>query len=159
MPIITHSIENQNETARRLIQSGEGKNISKPKNLHDHTITLGFGYTFIRKDSRGMWFVPRDLPIDLASIGILLTQKQRDNLAEFVLVQNDCNLTQADTLLSQFAAGWTAAPISNEQAEVLFSVELNRASDAIHNRFRTILGDADGDVLFASLENTREKAQ
>jgi hypothetical protein len=39
MSIVMHSIDNQNEVARRLIQSGEGPNQSKAKNLDDKTIT------------------------------------------------------------------------------------------------------------------------
>lgn len=35
MSIVTHSIDNQNEGARRLIQSGEGPNQLEAKNLHD----------------------------------------------------------------------------------------------------------------------------
>jgi len=157
MSIVMHSIDNQNEVARRLIQSGEGPNQSKAKNLHDKTITLGFGYTFIR-NTGGHWFVQGTLKADLASIGITLTNKQRADLQQIADIQNNGELTRADALATQFEAAWTAPPISNEQAETLFGTELGRANDAIHNRFRTILGDADGDVLFASLENTREKA-
>jgi len=157
MSIVMHSIDNQNEVARRLIQSGEGPNQSKAKNLHDKTITLGFGYTFIRNVGK-RWVVLDTLNSDLASIGITLTDKQRTDLQNIARAQNDGELNRADTLATQFEAAWTAPPISDEQAETLIGTELARAEDAIQRQFRTILGDSDGDVLFASLDNTREKA-
>ena len=157
MSIVTHSIGNQNEVARRLIQSGEGPNQSKPKNLHDKTITLGFGYTFIRNVGR-RWVVLDTLEVDLASIGITLTDRQRTDLQTIARAQNDGEFSRADTLATQFSAAWTAPPISDEQAEALFSTELGRAGDAIRRQFRSYLGDSQGDALFTSLQNTRELA-
>jgi len=109
MSIVMHSIGNQNEVARRLIRSGEGANQSKPKNLHDKTITLGFGYTFIRNVGR-RWVVLDTLEVDLASIGITLTDRQRTDLQAIARAQNDGEFSRADTLATQFAAAWTAPP-------------------------------------------------
>jgi hypothetical protein len=91
MSIVTHSIGNLNEVARRLIRSGEGPNQSKAKNLDDKTITLGFGYTFIRNVGK-RWVVLDTLNSDLASIGITLTDKQRTDLQNIARAQNDGEL-------------------------------------------------------------------
>ena len=47
MTIVVHTIANQDAIAHRLIQSGEGRNLTTPDNVGDHTVTLGFGFTLI----------------------------------------------------------------------------------------------------------------
>lgn len=123
MSIISHVIENQDAVARRLIQSGEGHNLVRPTNVGDHTITLGYGYTFIRKGGGG-WNVIDALIGDLADIGISLSQAQETQLDNIAAALSDSNYPLADQLIVQFQSAWTASDITEAQAETLFSKTL-----------------------------------
>ena len=160
MTIATHVIANQDALARRLIQSGEGTNLSTPTNVGDHTVTLGFGFTFIRRGTNNAWNVLDSLTADLATIGITLTTAQGLQLSAIARALTAGNTGQADQLITQFRAptNWTTPPITDSQAETLFSTELVRAKDAIKSGFRTYLGNANGDALYAAVQNTREMA-
>lgn len=48
-------ISNFDEIVKKMIFNSEGDSIRQPSIIrgNDHTITYGYGYTFIRKDSKG----------------------------------------------------------------------------------------------------------
>ncbi|UQG64865.1 calcium-binding protein [Marinobacter sp. M2C] len=158
MTIVIHTIANQDAVARRLIQGSEGSNLALPTNVGDHTVTLGFGFTFLRKGADGAWSVLGSLAQDLASVSIALTDGQDRQLVGIRNALNSPNTTLADTLITQFRTGWTAAPITDSEAETLFGAELQRAKDAVKERFGTHLQQSNGDALYAALDNTREMA-
>lgn len=111
------SIKNRDAVARRLIQSGEGHNLAIPADVGDHTITYGYGYTFLRRGGSGSWFIPDLLPPDLRSIGIELSGEQQDLLGKIKLGLNSSNPAIADQSIAEFIAKWRLPPISNDQAE------------------------------------------
>lgn len=160
MAIATHFISNLDAMARRMIQSGEGENLSTPSNVGDHTVTLGFGYTLIRKGALNQWSRFLDATVELATVGITLTQTLRDQLDAIAAALTANNTSLADQLITQFQAptNWTAAPLTNPQAETLFSAELARKKNEVQDQFRKVLGTANGDALYAALNNTREMA-
>jgi len=69
-------ISNFDEIVKKMILKSEGKNIEQPRNIvgGDHTVTYGYGYTFIRKNSQDVWSLYGDLDHDLLKIGITLTE-------------------------------------------------------------------------------------
>lgn len=159
MTIVVHTVANQDAVARRLIQGSEGSNLAIPTNVGDHTVTLGFGFTMIRRGIAGAWSVLRTLSQDLATVGIALTAAQNAQLEAIATALTAGNTAQADTLITQLRSGWTAAPITEAQAETLFGTELERAKSAVKAQFRSNLSTVeDGNSLYIALENTREMA-
>ncbi|NIM41638.1 MAG: hypothetical protein GTN84_11135 [Hydrogenophaga sp.] len=146
------------QLTRKLIHNGEGKSLSTPTNVGDHTVTLGFGYTFIRRRADSKWMVIDNLKSDMARVGIALTNTQLDQLSEIAQALSNGSTQLADAEIAKFAASWTAPPLSEAQAEKLYEIELQAKQDAIKNRFSRILGKRDGEALFATLTHTREMA-
>ena len=68
----------------RLIEAGEGPAYLRPSVItgNDHTITFGYGYTFVRSGSRYTHIVA-----DLATLGIVLSQPQLDLLTDIAIEQ------------------------------------------------------------------------
>ncbi|MCJ7784182.1 MAG: hypothetical protein MUP41_09620 [Desulfobacterales bacterium] len=72
--ITPHGISDFDKMVKKMVFDSEGKNITVPTNIDDHTVTYGYGYTFIRKNSQDVWSLYGDLDHDLLKIGITLTE-------------------------------------------------------------------------------------
>ena len=77
MAINTRDLANFDQFFQTIIKSVEGRFISTPENLNDGTITLGYGYTFVRNGRRYTTLGP-----DLSSIGITLTPQENNGLVQ-----------------------------------------------------------------------------
>jgi RTX calcium-binding nonapeptide repeat (4 copies) len=140
--------------ARRFIKGNEGV---KPNvyNPGDHVPTLGYGYAMVVRGAGNIWTVDTNiLQADFTAIGRTLTQPEMQTLSQIADALNGNNLTLADTLINNLTASFGA--ISTSQAETLFNRTLDRAVLQVRDRFRSLLGTADGDFLYAELTGSTE---
>jgi len=102
MQMTTHEIESFSSFTRSLVKAGEGfkglpyaVNAGRPSG--DHTITIGFGYTMVRKGRTG-WARYENLTKDLkAALGITsLDQDMQDVIKEVARALNARDYTKAD---------------------------------------------------------------
>ncbi len=155
--ISAHQISNMGELSRLMILGAEGFN-PQPTNVGDHTITYGYGYTFIRRGSNNQWGICENLTVDLAAIGIALTPDENTQLELIRDALNQNNLTLADQRIAQFVTNWQYVDLTNAEAQMLYDQQLSRDAVAIQNQFRRYLCTTDGNTLFQSLQNTQEMA-
>jgi len=158
-----HRIDNFNSVLRAVIRAAEGKNgepNKQPRNIGDHTITFGYGYTFVRSGAPYVY-----LAKDLEIIGIELTEAQAGALKEIATAQGaelakaakDRNWTNTDQLIGKFIAGWEYVDLTATEADTLFETDVDHLAAQLKAKFRTVLGsDAKRDQLLASLAGTRE---
>ncbi|WP_428634635.1 calcium-binding protein, partial [Sedimenticola sp.] len=92
MPINYTSISNFSDQLYSIISLAEGLD-SQPRDVGDHTITLGHGYTFIRKSGND-WVRYDHLDADLATIGITLSDSQNVALNGIIGSLNDLEISQ-----------------------------------------------------------------
>ena len=74
-------ISNFDEIVKKMILKAEG-HAEQPKNIGDHTVTYGYGYTFIRKSNikgKDVWSIYGYLEGDLFEIGIMLNWQEQDS--------------------------------------------------------------------------------
>ena len=141
MTIDRNPITDYPDFVNRLLKAVEGAAKLSPEVIlgNDHTITFGYGYTFVRG--------PRPyvhLSADLAPLGIVLSTDQTDLIAEIAtnregqlgLDEADRNWTVTDNLIQQFNNGWQYADITEAQATDLLTVELGHLSDRLQDRIR-----------------------
>src|SRR3972149_3725039 len=117
-------ISNFDEIVKKMILKAEG-NAEQPKNVGDHTVTYGYGYTFIRKSNikgKDVWSIYGNLKDDLLSIGISfdpIFEQWRDMLNNIVIALNnggDYKKT-VDPLIVQFAQEWKARYVDLPDAD------------------------------------------
>jgi Ca2+-binding RTX toxin-like protein len=144
MSIAIHTPANFDRLLRLIIQGAEGTPLLTPQNIGDGTITLGYGYTFIRGDR-----LYGTLGADLVSVGITLTEAESDKLDEVV-----AGLANID----DFIAIWSHPPITADDADSLFTTDFGHMSGRYQARFRAVLGQTQGDALFAGIQGSREWA-
>lgn len=167
--INTHQISNTGELVRIMVLGAEGSNLTQPTNVGDHTITYGYGYTFIQRGTDGKWFVTGTLANDLDAIGITLTDDlnvsndEMDQLNSIVDALNQNNTALANQRITQFIQNWRYGDLTGTEAQTLYDQVIERKEEEIHDQFRfhlrnTVGGRANGDQLFQALQNTREMA-
>jgi Ca2+-binding RTX toxin-like protein len=162
--ITVHPISNMGELVRVMVLGAEGRPERRPRNVGDHTITYGYGYTFIQRRKDGTWFITTTLASDLAAIGITMTNDpnvsndEMDQLNYIVNALNQNNLTQADTLITQFIQNWRYVDLTDTKAQTLYNQVIGRKDDEIETQFRTVLGTTNGNYLFQALQDTQEMA-
>lgn len=156
----------------RLIEANEGAAYLSPQVIdgNDHTITFGYGYTFVRSGLRYTHLVA-----DLAPLGLVLDQTQLNLLDSIAIAQGQQisvnraggtpNRTQTDNLINQFVGGWQQPNITLTQADGLRITETGHLSARLERSIRGYLSGeptADVDALMNSLINgtngTREWA-
>lgn len=156
-------ISNFDEIVKKMIFKSEGDPIRQPRNVGDHTVTYGYGYTFIRKNSEGVWSIYGNLKTDLLSIGISfdpLFEQAEDMLRNIVFALNnggDLKKT-VDPLIVKFCQEWKSryVDLTDAEAQQLYETEIQRCKDVILSRFEKFLGNADGQTLYNGLQNSRE---
>jgi hypothetical protein len=128
-----------------------------PEDVRDGTITLGYGYTFIRKVNQTKWNVVRTLGDDLAKIGIVLTSDDRTRLEAIAAsLSNGHKDTPAhDQLIADFTSRWCYAALSTTDAQTLFNAEMDHQVFALRNKFKSAR-PADGVAIINGLANTKE---
>lgn len=158
MPFTSRPAGDFQNDAFQFIRGGEG---FRPGVYADPVSvpTVGYGYALVIKDSNDVWSIKSSLAVDLAAIGITLTTTQSETLDSIVQALNAGNTTLAknlsDGLGDQVGTG-DIRLITAPEGRTLFDLELQRALDAIQERFRSHLGTADGNALFASLQGSVE---
>jgi hypothetical protein len=82
-------ISDFDKLVKKMIFNSEGDPIRQPSIIrgNDHTVTYGYGFTFIRKGG-GKWSLYGDLDADLLKIGITLTQTEKTDLNNIVNALN-----------------------------------------------------------------------
>ena len=156
--IITHPIPNLGEVVRTIVLRTEGPPERQPRNVGDHTVTYGYGYTFIQRAENGTWSKTTTLDDDLAAIGITLTQTETAQLDSIVEALNYNNTALADQRIAQFRTDWRYVDLTDAEAQTLYDRVIGRKSDEIQQRFRTHLKTTNGNQLFQALQNTTEMA-
>ena len=105
--------------------------------------TIGYGYALAIKNSQGVWSLKSTLSSDLGGLGIVLTPAQTNTLNSIVSALNAGNTQLAGSLSNglgdQIGAG-DIRQITQPEALTLFNLELNRAVQAVHDRFKLFLG-------------------
>jgi Ca2+-binding RTX toxin-like protein len=133
-------------------------NEATPNNVGDHTITLGYGYTFIRK-SGSTWSRYETLEDDLkATFGadFTLTEAQDDKIDDIAAALTANNITLADQLIGEFQILWTQPDLTPMQADALYGVEMGHQTDLLKGRLQDLLGAQDGAAVYQQLQGTRE---
>jgi|WetSurMetagenome_2_1015567.scaffolds.fasta_scaffold00104_39 GH24 family phage-related lysozyme (muramidase) len=171
--IKAHRISNMEELARIAIFGAEGNMEETPRQVasKDRTVTYGYGYTFIRR-GRKEWERYKYLDDDLATIGIKLTDTEKDQLDAIADARNESEkpeckkdktklakkLAEIDDLISEFEGDWkkNRKDLTEPEARMLLSRQLAHDSNDINRQFRSYLGKNNGDALSSHLQNTRE---
>ncbi|MBI3896877.1 MAG: putative Ig domain-containing protein [Gammaproteobacteria bacterium] len=158
MALIQRPSTNFNETAFQFIWRGEGFEPGVYGDLVG-VPTIGFGYALAIKNAQGTWALKGTLASDFNAIGITITAGQQTTLNDIVTALNAGNTQQArnlsDGLGDQIGAG-DIRTISQQEGRTLFDLELNRALNAVRDRFNSFLGIVAGNALFVSLQDTEE---
>jgi len=150
------TLTNYNDALKILLHGAEGLSALPVEVVQDGTVTLGHGYTFIRKvDNR--WRLYEYLSEDLLQIGITLTLEDIDRLQK---VADSLNKKQAGTpahtqLINDFTIRWCYAGLTPTAAQTLFEADMVHQMKALQDKF-VALRPEDGAAIFAGLANTRE---
>lgn len=73
--IVTETV--YQDYVRTLIKKGEGGPLYEVTEVGDHTATIGWGYTFVRKGSETSWGVVGSVIADMLAIGINWSDSMR----------------------------------------------------------------------------------
>jgi hypothetical protein len=171
--IKVHKISNMEELARIAIFGAEGNMEETPRQVSskDRTVTYGYGYTFIRRGP-DRWKLYEHLDEDLASIGITLTDTEKEQLGTIAKARNKSEtkeykkdrtklaekLAEIDDLISDFEGDWkkNRKDLTEPEARTLLSRQLAHDAKDINRQFRRYQGKDNGDALSRHLQNTRE---
>ena len=121
--------------------------------------TIGYGYALAVNNGQGVWSLKSTLTADLGALSLALTATQTSTLNNIVSALNAGNTAQAQTMsnaLGDQVGTGDIRLITLTEARTLFNLELDRALQAVRGRFRSFLGNATGDALFTSLQNSKE---
>ena len=83
------------QEARQIIRSGEGELIPTAKDVGDHTATIGYGYTFVRKGKGNSWNVFNKVVEDMLAIGIIWDKQKADEAQQLADRLSDENYAAA----------------------------------------------------------------
>ncbi len=127
-----------------------------PENVSDGTITLGYGYTFIRK-GKSAWEVVGTLADDLAKIGVILSTEDMQRLEAIRKSLSDGfkGTPAHDQLIADFTSRWCYAALSTTDAQILFDAEMVHQVEALRKVFKAVR-PADGVAILDGLANTKE---
>jgi hypothetical protein len=154
MPFTPRLRANYFTALRQLVRGNEAFRavVYQPQ---DHVPTIGYGFTFVRLGSNG-WtpYEAVQLNGDMAAIGRPLTDAQNTLLQRIARARNDSDNALADTLIAEFSISFGA--ISEADAQILFQRDVEYRGTLISNRFRNVLGQANGDALLNRLAGTTE---
>ncbi len=133
-PTITSEFD---KIVKKMIFNSEGQPIRQPSIIrgNDHTVTYGYGYTFIRKDKYGKWSIYENLEDDLFEIGIFLYQQQNkilnDLLKDIVTALNNKNYNLADQTIVKLNQEWKArySDLTDQEAQTLYETEIQHKKD------------------------------
>lgn len=130
----------------------------QPKDIKDHTVTYGYGYTLLRKGSNDEWEIYKYLNADLATIGITLSNEQLDILESIKKSLNDVlgGTATHKELITSFRNSLARSPLTEAEGKTLFLAEWGHQQILLKHQFEGKLGKTDGAALFETLENTRE---
>ncbi|HZM63509.1 MAG TPA: hypothetical protein VFB59_00060, partial [Candidatus Saccharimonadales bacterium] len=122
--------------------------------------TVGYGYALATKTKLGnqeSWALKATLDADLSALTITLTQTQRDILNNIVGALNAGDSQFAKNLSDSLGNGSDRIrAITENEGHTLFNLELDRATNAVLERFKLFLKPIPGQALFDELQNSKE---
>jgi len=165
--ITPHTTSDFDKIVQKMILKSEGENISVPHNIGDNTLTYGYGFTFIRK-KKDVWNIYENLDDDLFEIGIVLNEEEEKMLDNIVKALNSKDKNKDKTvksLLQKFEETWKETRkdsngnpllLSDPDAQTLYETEIEHKTEIILERFKSVLGNTNGQTLYDNLQGTRE---
>ena len=158
MTMTFHAEDGFDVKLRQVVFGAEGSLLAKPGDVDDHTVTFGYGYTFIRKGALGIWATYEFLVADLATpgIGIVLTSTELEKLDTIADKLTAGLTTQAAQLIAAFSLNWNRPDLTPTQAQQLFEADKVHQLKAMQDKLHGWLGPFEGEAVYQSLQGTRE---
>jgi GH24 family phage-related lysozyme (muramidase) len=153
MVIIPNLISDFESTARRFTTQREGFDQRIYVDPLVTVPTVGYGYTLLVR-TRGVWTQRQSLLADYAAINITLSGAQLLELRNIALMMNQGQDQAARLAIATLSKSIRA--ITEPEAAALYSRVLSQELAALETRFRSVLGDQRGSIIWSTFQNSLE---